>query len=504
MRKLKKVFLVDDEAVIRRGIAQKIDWKKEGFIYCGDASDGEMALPLIEKHQPDIVITDIKMPFMDGLSLSKIIKEKMPHVKIIILSGHDEFEYARQAIRIQVEEYCLKPVSSQDLVSILRKVKAEMETTRKVFNSIETKEALYEQLCKGFLSTEEIIHQTKNLQVDLMASYYTVLVIERKSETIKQKLASYQPLLFEKDTKSVMILKHDLEHLLLKQIKEIKEIVTSHHQPLLFGLGSIETRTEHITLAYENALEAYSYNRAIQSYTFLQDHQDFHQELMQSFDRRKLIHFLKFGQLNQLDTFVQSYASFIYQKQEPSNVFLYYFLLDFTITLRHHLDETVQYDNRCKERIEPLENSIHQVRTKEEMIDLMKKMLHPLLVQHDYHSSKYGKVIQQVKKVVTSRFHDSSLSLQEIAKEVNISASYLSNIFSKEMEQTITEYLTKTRMEQAKILLQTTDQKTYEIAYKVGFNDSHYFCHTFKKLTGMTTKEYKNHIAETISATSFN
>ncbi|QGH34018.1 response regulator [Gracilibacillus salitolerans] len=488
---MKKVFLVDDEAVIRRGIAQKIDWENEGFTYCGDASDGEVALPLIEKHQPDIVITDIKMPFMDGLTLSRILKEKMPHVKIIILSGHDEFEYARQAIRLQVEEYCLKPVSSQDLVTILRKVKTKMETTRKVFTSIDTKEELYEQLCKGSLSTEEIIHQAKNLQVDLMASYYTVLVIKNNPETVKQKLTSYQPLLFVKDTKSILILKHDLEHMLLKQIHEIKQILTSHHQPLLFGLGSIETRTEHITIAYENALEAYSYSRAIHSDNFLQDHQDVHRELMQSFDRRKLIHFLKFGQLNQLDTFIQTYASFINQKRDFSNVFLYYFLLDFTITIRHHLEESDHYDNRCKEMIEPLENSLHQVRTKEEMIDFMKEMLHPLLVHHEHHSSKYGTVIQQVKQVVATRFHDSSLSLQEIAKEINISASYLSNIFSKEMDQTITEYLTKTRMDHAKELLQTTNHKTYEIADKVGFNDSHYFCHTFKKVTGMTTKEYK-------------
>ncbi|SFM24468.1 two-component system, response regulator YesN [Gracilibacillus orientalis] len=497
-----KVFLVDDEAVIRRGIAQKIDWEDEGLIYCGDASDGEMALPLIEKHQPDIVITDIKMPFMDGLTLSRILKEKMPHVKIVILSGHDEFEYARQAIRIQVEEYCLKPVSSQDLISILRKVKSKMKTTMKVFTSIETKAELYEQLCKGSLSTEEITHQAKNLQVDLMASYYTVLVIEKKEETIKQKLTSYQPLLFVKGTKWILILKHDFEHMLLKQIKEIKQILTSHDQPLLFGLGSIETRTEHITIAYENAVESYSYSRAIQSYTFLQDHQDVHRELMQCFDRRKLIHFLKFGQLNQLDTFIQTYASFIYKKRDLSNVFLYYFLLDFTITIRHHLDESEQYDNRGKEMIEPLENTLHQVRTKEDMIYFMKKMLHPLLVHHDNHSSKYGMVIQQVKQIVATRFHDSSLSLQEFAKEINISASYLSNIFSKEMNQTITEYLTKIRMDHAKELLQTTNNKTYEIAYKVGFNDSHYFCHIFKKVTGMTTKEYKNHLIETFPKTS--
>jgi len=119
---MKKVFLVDDEIIIREGISKSIDWEKEGYEYCGDAPDGEMALPLIEACQPDIVITDIEMPFMDGLELSKIIRKNMPRVKIVILSGHDEFEYAREALRIQISEYCLKPVSSSDLLEILQKV----------------------------------------------------------------------------------------------------------------------------------------------------------------------------------------------------------------------------------------------------------------------------------------------------------------------------------------------------------------------------------------------
>ncbi|UOQ50115.1 response regulator [Gracilibacillus caseinilyticus] len=488
---MKKLFLVDDEAVIRRGIAQKIDWRQEGFIYCGDASDGEMALPLIEKHQPDILITDIKMPFMDGLTLTKIVKEKLPHTKIIILSGHDEFEYAQQAIRLQVEEYCLKPVSSQDLLTILRKIKKEMSIKVHPFSSLETKEELYEQLCKGALTPEEILYQAKHFQIDLMASYYTVLVTEPLDNTVKEQLLNFQPLFFIKETKYIFIFKYDIEQILLQQISKIKQLLTAQQNAILFGLGSIETRTEHITIAYETALEAYSYSQAIQSNTL---DKDMYQALMESFDRRELIYFLKFGQSNQLDSFIESYASFVHQKNNLSRVFLYYFLLDFTITIRHYLDESDMYDHHFRDIIKPLENSLHQVHTKKEMSNYMRKMLQPLLEYHDNHSSKYGKVIQQVKQIISTKYHESSLSLQQIANEINISASYLSNIFSKEMDQTITEYITKSRMEHAKELLKTTDLKTYEIAYKVGYNDSHYFCHTFKKSTGMTTKKFKQQV----------
>lgn len=114
-----KVFFVEDEIITREGIRDNVDWSASGFEFCGESADGEIALPLLRIAQPDVLITDIKMPFMDGLQLSKIVRERMPQVKIIILSGHDEFEYAQQAINLGVTNYLLKPVTVQKLQSIL-------------------------------------------------------------------------------------------------------------------------------------------------------------------------------------------------------------------------------------------------------------------------------------------------------------------------------------------------------------------------------------------------
>ena len=108
-----KVFLVEDEMLIREGIKNSIEWKKEGYEFVGEASDGELALPAIIKEKPDIVITDIRMPFMDGLELSRMIRKELPSVKIVILSGYDDFSYAKEAIGIGVTEYLLKPISSE-------------------------------------------------------------------------------------------------------------------------------------------------------------------------------------------------------------------------------------------------------------------------------------------------------------------------------------------------------------------------------------------------------
>lgn len=126
-----KVFFVEDEIVTREGIRDNVDWKANGFEFSGEATDGEMALPLLQTIQPDVLITDIKMPFMDGLQLSKIIRERMPWVKIVILSGHDEFEYAQQAIELGVTEYLLKPVTIQNLHHALQKIAAQLDREKK-------------------------------------------------------------------------------------------------------------------------------------------------------------------------------------------------------------------------------------------------------------------------------------------------------------------------------------------------------------------------------------
>ena len=126
---LRKVFLVEDETVIREGLRDRIPWDQFGYRFVGEASDGEMALPLIRKTKPDVLITDIKMPFMDGLSLSKIVSKEFPRMKIIIISGYDDFAYAVEMLRNGVREYILKPIEREKITEILKKLNAEKNVT---------------------------------------------------------------------------------------------------------------------------------------------------------------------------------------------------------------------------------------------------------------------------------------------------------------------------------------------------------------------------------------
>lgn len=125
-----KIFLVEDEIVIRNGIKNSIEWEKEGYEFVGEASDGELAYPMIVKERPDILITDIKMPFMDGLELSRLVRKELPELKILILSGYDEFDYAKEAISLGVTEYLQKPVSSAKLLETLKGVSVIIEQER--------------------------------------------------------------------------------------------------------------------------------------------------------------------------------------------------------------------------------------------------------------------------------------------------------------------------------------------------------------------------------------
>ena len=126
-----KIFLVEDEFIVREGIKKKIDWAAKGYEFVGEASDGELAFPMIQKEKPDIVITDIRMPFMDGLTLSKMVKQILPSTEIIVLTGHEEFEYAKEALKIGIAEYLTKPISSEGLLAAVEEVAGRIEEKRK-------------------------------------------------------------------------------------------------------------------------------------------------------------------------------------------------------------------------------------------------------------------------------------------------------------------------------------------------------------------------------------
>ena len=159
-----KVFLADDEIVVIEGIRESFPWDETPYTLVGEAPDGEMALPIIRDTNPDIVITDIKMPFMDGLELCKVLKEQMPWIGIIVLSSYDEFEYARQCIQLGVREYLLKPINASDLREVLDKVSTQLKAERKTLEHAASLRARMES--DGKFLKEKLIAFRKKLADD--------------------------------------------------------------------------------------------------------------------------------------------------------------------------------------------------------------------------------------------------------------------------------------------------------------------------------------------------
>ena len=199
---LRKVFLVEDETVIREGLRDRIPWDQFGYRFVGEAADGEMALPLIRKTKPDVLITDIKMPFMDGLSLSKIVSKEFPRMKIIIISGYDDFEYARQAIEVGVDQYLLKPVTRMKLKNVLLELKdkieqdQEQEDYRTQFqNEIQeyeqfSRRRFMEKILEGELSVKEIYDEAERQSIEITAAGYNLLFLYLQEKN-KDKMAGF-------------------------------------------------------------------------------------------------------------------------------------------------------------------------------------------------------------------------------------------------------------------------------------------------------------------------
>ena len=185
-----KVFLADDEIVVREGIRESFPWDETPYTLVGEAPDGEMALPMIRDTNPDIVITDIKMPFMDGIELCRILRAQMPWIGIIVLSGYDEFEYARQCIQLGVREYLVKPINSENLREVLDKVSKQLSDERKAIEhaaSLRSRIGSDEQLVKAKLiaslyseeaaaeDSHSVLKHLHSMGCNVIAPFYAVV-----------------------------------------------------------------------------------------------------------------------------------------------------------------------------------------------------------------------------------------------------------------------------------------------------------------------------------------
>ncbi|WP_336786116.1 response regulator [Paenibacillus sp. MMO-177] len=509
---MKKVMIVDDEILIRENIRSCVDWTKEGFIYCGDAPDGEIALPLIEEQQPDILITDIKMPFMDGLELTAIVRKQLPHIKVIIMSGHDEFRYAQNAIRLGVEDYCLKPVSAAELIELLRKVSAKIdEEQKKIKGQGVTKERLLADLCGGLMGTPEAIETAKELNLTLASRFYAAAILDvRTADSAgndQQLLTSVRNELdrrleqaieclsfYRSKTELVYIFKSNSAESLTEFLHTFNTYTRSQLEQQLgceiyAGMGSQQERIQGIHISYLEAEEdKYISRLARLNQASLHD---IHEPMDIVINRNRFLEFAKIGIPSERDAFVREFAAPLKSLPFKSS-YSFYLFNDLTLEALRCAKQTFRTGEDPGCSAPRLQQEIKKIASWEDCCSYLNSLLQELWLWRSESSDKYGDVIKQVKEYLQAQYNNEQLSLKMMAAHVRVSPSHLSKVFSQETGQTLTEYLTQIRIGKAMELLKTTRSKSFEIAFEVGYNDPHYFSNLFKKMTGMTPKEYRN------------
>lgn len=534
-----KVFLVEDEMVIRRGIKNSIDWEKEGYIFCGEASDGELAYPMIIKEKPDILITDIRMPFMDGLELCKLVKKELPNIKILILSGYDEFDYAKEAIRLGVTEYLLKPISSGKLLEALngvsesiRREKEDKDLVRKYMeemreNTEHEKQKFFEQMIAGNLSMADALETGKKYEMNLSAGMYNLLLFRftlgkenRKSgellgeaEYAIEKLTERLEYVFEFQRGVegwAFLLMADNEEQMSERVKELskdlEEIMKNYSTIAYFGgIGQPVARLRELEESFREAERALAarftmeLNRiiSVDDIRMAQNVDTLDDIEITSFGeiektRTMLEKFLNNGAEDEIDEFVDVYINELPEENLKSVLMRQYIIMDAYIVMMSFCEKIEGIEGEMQAQSEELKNSMKTIQTLEEIKNYIRMLLKKIIGVRDTISGRrYSDIIEIAKDQIRKTYMSDEISLNTIAAEVGMSPSYFSSIFSKEMGKTFVEYLTEIRMDRAKELLMCSSMKTSEIGYEVGYKDPHYFSYIFKKTQNCTPKEFR-------------
>jgi len=521
-----KVFFVEDEVITREGIRDNVDWQTSGFEYCGDAADGEIALPMLRTTQPDVLITDIKMPFMDGLQLSKVVRERMPWVKIIILSGHDEFEYAQEAINLGATDYLLKPVTVQKLQTALRKLtvqldreKREQDNLKKLQEQVDENRAmlcerLLFKLVVGAISPIEAVEKGEVLGLNLIARHYLVVILKieledrsehydhdeyQRAQQVITELAGKNPDIFvlKRDWGDlILIMKGNTPEYLEEErdilLDEIKQGLAKTRYQLIAGVGTSKKQITDISQSFIEALinihnpaseNKSGLNRAVERAELLK------------VDKSVVENYLRIGAKNKFDEFFNQYLQPLGEIALKSNLIRNYIFVDIVLAIAKLVNDLGGDVDKVIPELNSIEAIMSNIKSTEDLREQVYKILVCALAYRDSQpNSQYKNLIHQAIEYLEHHYTDPELSLNELASHANLSASHFSVVFSQEAGQTFKEYLTEIRINKAKELLRMTSLRSADIAYQVGYNDPHYFSSAFKKNTGFSPIEFRSQI----------
>ncbi|MGL5676353.1 MAG: response regulator [Cellulosilyticaceae bacterium] len=525
-----KIALIDDEMIVREGMKELIPWQELGLELIGTAEDGVAGYALIEEKKPDIVLLDINMPKCDGIELAKRVKEVYTHIKIVFISGYDEFDYARQAVRIGVEDYILKPITKVEIKNLLGKIvrqldheKAEQEKVLLAQSTVEKSLGLVQQKVMQELLMNQIQHnmiekKCKKVNIPCHCPAYGVFFVDPD-----ERLDGGEK------TKSITLTSFVVQNI-VREVLEHKKWGIAFEVEGVTGVFYTSQATEWISQQETYDQHMHVIQKAIQQSVGIQVSIGVGnlvtriQDVYQSYDEAKSV--LKSRFLKGTGQIIY-YQHTVYQKADVQRLLEWEERMLEALVDRETFCRAIQHIELEMKREKVVVEDIQQIwghilygvvkklseQNKQIIlevsggIDMAKEiqqcktfsqMQQFIIDLYDqYRTSIVEDInptqiyVDSIKSFIKENYTDPELSVKHICDHIHISASYVGQIFKKEMGKTFIQYVTAYRIEKAKELLTYTNLKTYEITEKVGYVDAHYFSVIFKKYTRVTPSEYR-------------
>ncbi|MEG0793255.1 MAG: response regulator [Lachnospiraceae bacterium] len=522
---LYKAILVDDEVIIREAMKESVKWEETGFELADTCEHGKEAIEKIKIDPPDLVITDICMPFVDGIQLAEYIHENHPETKVVILSGYDEFEYAKSAIKYEVLEYILKPVTAFELTEILNKIKEKLDqeySTQKRLHSItenykKSKPILKERFLNHLIHSkdhrENVMDKLVYFGLDIQGTLFTVIQVEstnmQKDELILFALYNVTAEIMEDykrcvvfqtmDEITTIIFAGDSEYQIHEDVYEllskVQSIISSFlHINTMVTVGRNVEYLEELPLSFENLVFSKEYKFLYPDNAIIYGIDYFNKENKGTIDTSKWIEevliVIRHNNQQQLDCVLQNFFDMLRTNYISKNMIVAS-VQNIVLKIIMLVDELGLESEELLEEEQQFLTGLYGYTKIEEMTKEMKQFCkHVSTTISGERDSEGKKIAIRAQEYIEENYKSSDISLNSVCDYLSISTSYFSMIFKNYTGETFIEALTKKRMEKAKLLLINTALKTYEIADEVGYSDPHYFSSIFKKATGETPTVY--------------
>lgn len=527
---MRKLVLIDDDRIILRGLARNIPWQENGFQLVASANDGEEGLAAIEREQPHVVISDICMPFMDGLELTEAIKSKYPDVKIILMTSYDEFEFAQKALKLKVFDFVLKPVENEKLLQVAKRAAEEWEReqdmAKKVLEGIPfLRQRFYENLLRGKYKQEEIDNELAFLELPLKGDRYAVILmiaddyfetgaknrfgqellkfcIHNVSQEVLDSFGS--GIVFEhmEDEIAVICMGAEDEAALERRAMLMAEHIRYNTEVFLkttvtVGVGPVCERLTGISESYREAKAATEFRHLTGTNQVL----SFRDTQMKSKDEGKIVAVdgweatlalkIKLGLEQEALAVIDRMEAGIVNHYPITLERLRLLSIEIVLVMVNAFQDWSEppYD---KAALEALLQELPRIRTAKELFERIRTLIGDISRNvNDRRNRQQQQLVHQAIDYIQASYMKEGLSLQDVADHVHLSNNYLSMIFKKETGITFSDFLLETRMKAAVELLRREELKTYEVAERVGYGNPQYFSVIFKKHTGKTPSEFK-------------